>query len=178
MQEFRKTVFLMIPAFVIISFLATSSFAGHGDLGRDDYKEWQEDKWEADREWWEAEDEAQRKLEKDRRKAERKWRKAQRKHRRDWEREYHRDWRDEVRYSHGHHHPRDHHAIDHRGHYPDHGGHPWNHDIEHYPDRNYKRSSGGHNEPTIHGGVTIGGGVHIPFPNHHDRQKKTLPKKK
>ena len=35
---------------------------------------------------------------------------------------------------------------------------------EHYPDHDHKRSSGGHDKPTIEGGVDIGVGVHIPFP--------------
>ena len=35
---------------------------------------------------------------------------------------------------------------------------------EHYPDHDYKKSSGGHDKPTIEGGVDIGFGVHIPFP--------------
>ena len=165
MQEFRKTVFLMIPAFIFISLFSTSSFAGHDSWKKNDYKEWKNDKWEARyKRWKKAEEKAQRKWEKDRRKAEKKWRKAKRKHRRDWERGYRRDWRDEVRYSHGHHHLRGHHAKNHHKHYPDHGRHSGNHDREHYPEQDHKRSSGGYDKPKIHGGVTIGGGVHIPFP--------------
>jgi hypothetical protein len=151
MPAWKKIVFLMVPAFVIISFLATSSFADHEVWKKDDYKEWQKDKWEADKDRWKAEEKAQRKWEKKRRKAEKKWKKGKRKHRRDWEREYYRDWRDEVRHSQGHHHhhPRDHRAKKHQ---------------EHYPDHDHKRSSGGHDKPTIEGGVDIGVGIHIPFP--------------
>jgi hypothetical protein len=149
MPAWKKIVFLMVPAFVIISFLATSSFADHEVWKKDDYKEWQKDKWEADKDRWKAEEKAQRKWEKKRRKAEKKWKKEKRKHRRDWEREYYRDWRDEVRHSQGHHHHRKHHAKKHQ---------------EHYPDHDHKRSSGGHDKPTIEGGVDIGVGIHIPFP--------------
>ena len=35
---------------------------------------------------------------------------------------------------------------------------------EHYPDHDHKRASGGHDKPTIEGGVDIGVGIHIPFP--------------
>jgi len=150
MPVWKKIAFLMVSVFVVISF-STPTFADHNDWQKDDYKEWQKDKWKADKERWKAEEKAQRKWEKKHRKAEKKWRKAKRKHRRDWEREFRRDWRDEVRYSQGHHHhhPRDHHAKKHQ---------------EHYPERDHKRSSGGHDKPTIEGGVDIGVGIHIPFP--------------
>jgi hypothetical protein len=166
MHQLKRTVFLMVPAFVIISFLATPSFADHEVWEKDDYQEWKRDKREADKERWKAEEKARRGWEKDRRKAEKKWRKAKRKHRRDWEREYHRDWRDEVRYSHGHHHPRKHHVKKHREHYPDHdhGRRSGSHDGGHYPDRDHKRSSGGHDKPKVEGGVDLGIGIYIPFP--------------
>lgn len=42
-----------------------------------------------------------------------------------------------------------HHAKKHQGHYPDH---------------DHKRASGGHDKPSIEGGVDIGAGIYIPYP--------------
>lgn len=138
MHQFRKTVFLMIPAFIFVSFFATSAFAG-----KKKHKHWKKEKISAYK---------------------------------DAKKDYREDWRDEIRYGHGHRHYNDcdlppglakkgkvppgwskkcrnqkvkHHAKKHH---------------EHYPDHDHKRSSGGHDKPTIEGGVDIGVGIHIPFP--------------
>jgi hypothetical protein len=141
MHQFRKTVFLMIPSFIFVSFFATSAFAGKKGWGKHNHKEWKHGK---------------------------------RKHHRDWEREYRSDWRDEVRHSHRHHHdcklpP----GLAKKGKVPPGWAKKCQHQkIKHhakkhqeqYPDHDHKRSSNGHDKPTIEGGVDIGVGIHIPFP--------------
>ena len=91
-----------------------------------------------------------------------------------YQNEAHRDWRDEIRNSHGHHHdckltP----GLAKKGKVPpgwakkcrhqDAKHHAKKHE-EHYPNHDHKRTSGGHDKPTIHGGIDIGVGIHIPFP--------------
>ena len=137
MPSWKKFVFLIVPVFLLVSFSTTSSFAGNKK-----HKNWKKETVSA------------------------------------YQKEAHRDWRDEIRHSQGHHydcklppglakkgkvppgwakkcrhqeakHHRKHHAEKYEG---------------QYPDRDYKRISGGHDKPTIHGGVDIGVGIHIPFP--------------
>jgi hypothetical protein len=150
MQCFRKTVFLMIPAFIFVSFFATSAFAGKKGWKKHDYKEWIHGKRKHQRDW-------------------------EREYRSDWRDEvrnshghHHHDcklppglakkgkvppgWAKKCRHQEVKHHRK------HQEHYPDHeherrsGSH------------DHKRSSGGHDKPTIEGGVDIGVGIHIPFP--------------
>lgn len=141
MSSWKKIVFLMVPVFLLVSFFSTSSFAGNKK-----HKHWKNNKHSA--------------YENSRRGS-------------------YQDWRDDIRYSQGRHHrdcnlppglakkgkvppgwakkcgsqegkhDSDHHAKQHEEHYPDHG---------------HKRTSGGHDKPTIEGDVDIGIGIHIPFP--------------
>jgi hypothetical protein len=149
MSSWKKIVFLMVPVFLLVSFLSTSSFAGNKK-----HKHWKKDKFST-------------------------YKNERKRAHRDWEREYRRDWRDEVRYSQGHHHhdcnlpP----GLAKKGKMPPgwakkcrhqkakhHGEHRAKKHGDHYPDNDHKRTSGGHDKPTIEGGVDIGVGIHIPFP--------------
>jgi hypothetical protein len=139
MLQLRKIVILMIPVFILVSLFSTSAFAG-----KKKHKYWKKEKVSA-------------------------YKNARN--------DYHEDWRDEIRYEQGHHHRGcnlppglakkgkippgwakkcqqqevKHHAKKHHGHYPDH-------------EHDHKRTSGGHDKPTVDGSVDIGVGIHIPFP--------------
>lgn len=163
MQQFRKTVILMIPAFIFVSFFATSAFAGKKGWKKHNHKEWKHGKKKHRRDW-------------------------EREYRRDWRDEvrhsnghHHHDcklppglakkgktppgWAKKCRHQEAKH-RRDHHVEKHQEHNPDydHEKRSNNHDREHNPDHDRKRSSDGHDKPTIEGGVDIGVGIHIPFP--------------
>jgi len=79
--------------------------------------------------------------------------------------EAHDDWRDEIRYSKGRHQ----HDCDlppglaKQGKVPPGWAKKCGH-RETNQNRDHKRTSGGHDKPTIKGGVDIGFGVHLPFP--------------
>jgi hypothetical protein len=149
MSSWKKIVLLMVPVFLLVSFFSTSAFAGNKK-----HKHWKKDKFST-------------------------YKSERKRAHRDWDREYRRDWRDEVRHSHGHHHhdcnlppglakkgkmppgwakkcrhQEAHQQRDHRA----------NKHEDHYPDNDHRRTSGGHDKPTIEGGVDIGVGIHIPFP--------------
>ena len=140
MPSWKKIVFLMIPAFVLVSAFATSSYAGKK------HKHWKKEKISA---YKDARNEA------------------------------HGDWREEIRYSQGHHNhdcnlpP----GLAKKGKVPPgwakkcghqkakhHRGHQAEKYEEHYPDHDHKRTSGHRDKPRIEGGVDIGVGIHIPFP--------------
>ena len=138
MQQFRKTVFLVIPAFILVSLFATTSFAG-----KKKHKHWKKEKVSA-------------------------YMNERNDYREDWRDEIrnghgHRHyndcdlppglakkgkvppgWAKKCRNQKVKHHAKKH--------------------TEHYPDHDHKRSSGSHDKPTIKGGVDIGFGIHIPFP--------------
>jgi len=140
MPAWKKIAFLMVPVFLLVSVFSTSSFAGKK------HKNWKKGKISAYKEV---------------------------------RKEAHEDWRDKIRYSQGHRHHdcnlppglakkgkvppgwakkcRHQEVKHHRKH------HAKKHE-EHYPDHDHKRTSGGHDKPTIEGGIDIGVGIHIPFP--------------
>ena len=108
MQEFRKTVFLMIPAFIFISLFSSSCIAGG--------KKWKNHK-------------------------------------------------GDTRYSQGHHYdcnlpP----GLAKKGKVPPGWAKKCRHQEVEYSDHENKRTSGGHDKPTIEGDVDIGVGIHIPVP--------------
>jgi len=126
MSSWKKIVFLMIPAFVLVSAFATSSYAGKK------HKHWKKEKISAYK---------------------------------DVRNEAHGDWRDEIRYSQGHHHhdcnlpP----GLAKKGKVPPGWAKKCGH-RELNQHRDHKRTSGHRDKPTIQGGVDIGVGIHIPFP--------------
>ncbi len=78
----------------------------------------------------------------------------------------HEDWRDEIRYSRGHRHqdcnlpP----GLAKKGKVPPGWAKKCRHQEVKHHRKHHKRTSGGHDKPTIEGGVDIGVGIHIPFP--------------
>lgn len=136
MPAWKKFVFLMIPVFLLVSFFTTSSFAGNKN-----HKNWKKEKTSV------------YKIEKN---------------------EAHGNWRDEIRYSQGHQYdcklpP----GLAKKGKVPPGWAKKCNHQVskhhakkhqEDYPDHDHKKTSSGHDKPSVEGGVDIWGNVHIPFP--------------
>jgi len=136
MPAWKYFLFLMVPVFLLVSFFTTSSFAGNNKHGQ--------------------------------------WKKEQKSAYKNLGNENHRDWRNEIRYSQGHHNdcnlpP----GLAKKGKVPPGWAKKCNRQgskqhakkhQEHYPDHDHKRTSGGHNKPSIEGGIDIGVGIHIPFP--------------